>query len=62
MNSITYYQLLSMYDEQLRGKIQSLHSALLNDNVFLFELEMMPENLHWKYDPSYLDSGKTGTR
>ena len=51
-----------MYDEQLRGKIQSLHSALLNDNVFLFELEMMPENLHWKYDPSYLDSGKTGTR
>ena len=36
VNAITYYQLLSMYDEELRSKIQSLNSALLNETVFLF--------------------------
>lgn len=48
VNVITYYQLLEMYDKTLQNTIRSMNSSLLNETVFLFEVMMTPENLHWK--------------
>ena len=42
VNVITYYQLLEIHSKEMQKRIQSLDPSLLNDSVFLFEVNMTP--------------------